>query len=80
MRILLDQKQREAAFAMKFAQIAQRPRLVSRGLKPERRLVEHHQARGGEQAAADRQHLLLAAGQHRGGKVADAPQDCGKRS
>ena len=34
--------------------------------QPERRLVEHHQLRRAHQAAADRQHLLLAARQRAG--------------
>ena len=39
------------------------------GRQTERRLVEQHQRRLGHQAATDRQHLLLAAGQ-RGGQLA----------
>ena len=34
--------------------------------QPQRRLVEHQQARPGHQRPADRQHLLLAAGQRAG--------------
>ena len=40
------------------------------GARPERRLVEHDQARLAHQAAADRQHLLLAARQRAGGLLA----------
>ena len=32
----------------------------------ERRLVEHHEPRAGEQPSSDREHLLLASRQHRG--------------
>ena len=44
--------------------------LARRGLRPERWLVEQHDLRRCQQAAADRDHLLLAARQHQRGAVA----------
>ena len=41
--------------------------LHDRRRQAERRLVEHHEIRRAHQAAADRQHLLLAARQRAGG-------------
>ena len=45
----------------------------------ERRLVEDQQPRLGHQAAADREHLLLAAGQRAGGLRRTAPAAAGRR-
>ena len=51
---------------------------MTRGAKAERRLVEQQNLRIGHQRAADRQHLLLAAGQ-RAGDLAEPLRSRGNR-
>ena len=66
--VLFDQHDRQA-FAVEVPyQIEQLS--YQNGAESERRLVEHHQLGPGQQRPADRQHLLLAARQHRGRHVA----------
>ena len=61
--VLLDQQHRQAAIDQEAdarQQVGDQPRRQTR-----RRLVQHQHARPGEQRAADRQHLPLAAGERR---------------
>src|SRR5712692_4365641 len=63
--VLLDQQHAHVFIAVEVAQDAEQLLYDQRG-EPERRLVEQHQARAQHHGAADRQHLLLAAGQGAG--------------
>src|SRR5208282_1280642 len=65
---LLDEQDSEPVLAMQLAD-ALEDEIGDGGSEPHRRLVEHEEPRGRGQAAADRQHLLLAA-RERAGELA----------
>ena len=66
-RILFDQQDGEPFVVQLFDQIEELDDEDRR--QPKRWLVEHHERRFGHKRTADRQHLLLPAGQHRGRHV-----------
>ena len=81
MGVLLDQQDREA---LPVQLLDQGEELFDEERrKAQRRLVQHHQLRPADQGAADGEHLLLAAREHRRlhvptlGEVREAVVDCG---
>src|ERR1700733_10558521 len=71
---LFDEEDGQALFAMNELDTVENG-IDDRGRKPHRWFIEHQQVRCRRQAAADRQHLLLAARQRAGELVAPLSKD-----